>query len=177
MESGIKNCSFSFRCTQEWEKLSPTKNVNIKFCDVCKSNVYMATTQEELEKHSKLKRCIAIIDWQKIMFSNQPTPFAQRIKGARTRYRHLELNRFMQSLGYNEDDLDSLDSGNYIKKAKEIIKLGQGRGYLLYREIEPLMMGKKLEGKDLYDIVEACNDCGIILYQQTPTTLGSLNFR
>ncbi|MEY2907210.1 MAG: hypothetical protein RLZZ408_1681 [Verrucomicrobiota bacterium] len=58
----IANCKveFTFQCPKQWENLLPTDNVDIRFCSVCRRNVYLCDTLEEVHGHAALGDCIAI---------------------------------------------------------------------------------------------------------------------
>jgi len=52
-------CAFEFVCPQKWEDLEPTRP-GVKYCDTCFSDVFLCTTQEEVDKARGLRQCIAI---------------------------------------------------------------------------------------------------------------------
>jgi hypothetical protein len=175
MSFKIENCSFAFKCPQEWDKLSPTSKINIKHCEECKRDVYMITSQEEHDRHARLNNCVAIIDSSIAIPGVAPTPFEQKIKNDRSRYKHLEMFRMLKALGYSEDDSSIINHDDYMREAKNLVQLGKKRGYLTYGEIHSIIVENDMAGDNLYDLVNACNDCGFYLYEQTPASLGSLN--
>lgn len=52
-ETRIKNCGrlFRFRCPREWTTLDPTEDPKVRYCGVCKQNVHLCYTKEELQNH------------------------------------------------------------------------------------------------------------------------------
>lgn len=64
--SKITNCDrkFAINCPKLWADLPPTENVLVRFCDVCRKDVYFCRTDDELESHSRLDHCIAIYDYE-----------------------------------------------------------------------------------------------------------------
>jgi hypothetical protein len=167
----IKNCSLAFNCTQEWETLKKTEKVNVKFCNECKRKVYFVTSDEELEKYSITNQCVAFMDWNKINLWS--TPFIQEIKENKQIFTQKKLKRLLPTLGFDEKKFPIEKKESYFNDVKEIIVIGIMRGYLLYRDVEPIMVEKKLAGQELYDVVEACNDIGILLFKNSPTSTGT----
>jgi len=57
----IENCdsAWEFKCPKTWESLSPTDKASERFCETCRETVYFCGTQEELEEHTKHRRCVA----------------------------------------------------------------------------------------------------------------------
>jgi len=55
----IENCQMEFSCPLIWDNLKRTSNINRRSCSVCNSDVYIVTSQEELEKNIHLGRCVA----------------------------------------------------------------------------------------------------------------------
>jgi hypothetical protein len=53
-------CAFKFVCNKTWDELTPTASPLIKFCGTCNHDVFLCSTQNEVDEASKLKRCIAI---------------------------------------------------------------------------------------------------------------------
>jgi len=168
----IENCTFKFKCTQDWDNLSETSEVNIKFCNKCESNVYFVTGESELKQRISQDQCVAFIDFTKLSF--EPTPFKQKIKNGQKRYRELELFRVLQATGFDRKIFTADQTEIYFGEIKKIINLGKVRGYLLYEDFNKFLVNKKLEGQDLYDLISACNDVGILLYMRVPMSLGSI---
>lgn len=52
-------CTFKLVCPKKWDELEPHRD-GVKYCDTCYSNVYLCSTQEEVDKARNLGRCIAI---------------------------------------------------------------------------------------------------------------------
>lgn len=171
----IENCTLAFKCTQQWESLADTSKVNIKFCNECKSKVYLITSDAELKHHSALQHCIAFIDRDKINWS-EPSPFKQGIKPPRQRYRALEVHRLAHALGFIERAVSEDEARAYLLRVKELAHLGKARGFLTFNDVEPMLVNKELKGQDLYDLVEACNDIGTLLYTCFPMSLGVPSF-
>lgn len=62
--SKITNCDrrFTISCPKLWADLQTTDNVQVRFCNVCRKDVYFCRTDNELEAHSRLNHCVAIYD-------------------------------------------------------------------------------------------------------------------
>ena len=62
--SKITNCEgrFAINCPKLWANLQTTENVQVRFCNVCRKNVYFCRTDDELDAHSKQNHCVAIYD-------------------------------------------------------------------------------------------------------------------
>ncbi|MDP2229944.1 hypothetical protein [Methylotenera sp.] len=63
----IRNCTFGFRCEEKWEDMKETyldiaETIKTKgrFCGVCKEQVYLISTSDELMDAIKLNQCVAI---------------------------------------------------------------------------------------------------------------------
>src|SRR5262249_36216982 len=57
----IENClRFTFQCPQQWETLQPTKREQIRFCAVCKSNVFHCHTIDQARTMARMGRCVAV---------------------------------------------------------------------------------------------------------------------
>ena len=69
LNSTVNQCGrrflFRFRCPKVWASLTPTSAPAIRFCGVCNKNVYYASTEDELEQHSRAGRCTAFFDRNK----------------------------------------------------------------------------------------------------------------
>jgi len=57
----IRNCIFAFKCSAKWDKLDPTSDDNIRFCQDCEKEVYFCEDDEQLVKLVKLNRCVSFI--------------------------------------------------------------------------------------------------------------------
>ena len=60
-------CTFDFVCPKKWEDLEINRE-NVRQCDHCYSDVFLCTTQEEIDEARKLKRCIAVARVNRIIF-------------------------------------------------------------------------------------------------------------
>lgn len=62
MRLPIENCRlwFKFRCPQAWSQLARTGQLEVRFCEVCRKNVYRCDSEEEVESHRKAGHCIVI---------------------------------------------------------------------------------------------------------------------
>jgi len=58
----IDNCSELFRlvCPLSWDKLQRTDDDTVRYCEVCKKNVYLCTSPEQVQAHSFANDCIAV---------------------------------------------------------------------------------------------------------------------
>lgn len=60
-EAWIHHCQKRVsRCPLKWSNLENTDNDLIKFCGVCKNEVFLVTSGENFEKLSKEKKCVAL---------------------------------------------------------------------------------------------------------------------
>lgn len=59
----IANCPTEFRleCPKLWEKLNPTSDTTIRFCETCRKNVHLCDSMEEVHHHASLGNCIAVM--------------------------------------------------------------------------------------------------------------------
>ncbi len=55
----LRNCTFAYKCTKQWEKLEETDQESIRFCYDCQKEVYYCEDDQELLKSIKLNRCVA----------------------------------------------------------------------------------------------------------------------
>jgi hypothetical protein len=53
-------CAFEFVCNKTWDELTPTASSLVKICGTCSHDVFLCSSQDQVEEASKLKRCIAI---------------------------------------------------------------------------------------------------------------------
>ena len=62
MRLPIENCRvwFKFRCPKGWSQLKRTGELDVRFCETCKKNVYLCTTKEEIDFHSAAGHCIVV---------------------------------------------------------------------------------------------------------------------
>lgn len=56
----IENCRilFKFRCPKTWDQLKETSNYDVRFCEVCKKNVYFCYSNDDIKRRNG--ECIAI---------------------------------------------------------------------------------------------------------------------
>jgi hypothetical protein len=61
-ETELWNCenAFEFVCPRRWEALQQTESADIRYCEVCKQNVYLCETATEFVRQGNLGRCVAI---------------------------------------------------------------------------------------------------------------------
>ena len=59
-ELTLRNCQFSFRCTQTWEGLEEIGLPGVKNCKDCNSWVYIVKTDKELVQAIKANKCVAM---------------------------------------------------------------------------------------------------------------------
>jgi hypothetical protein len=57
----VRNCKddFAFVCPKLWDKLEPTANPSVRFCNGCKETVYLCRTDEETLRRARDGQCIA----------------------------------------------------------------------------------------------------------------------
>ena len=53
-------CAFEFVCGKTWDEFTATASPLVKFCGTCNHDVFLCSTQNEVDEASALKRCIAI---------------------------------------------------------------------------------------------------------------------
>jgi hypothetical protein len=53
-------CAFEFVCNKNWDELAPTASPLVKFCGTCSHDVFLCSSQSQVDEATKLKRCIAI---------------------------------------------------------------------------------------------------------------------
>lgn len=61
-ESLTQKCNFSFKCSQQWEKLLPTKKSDRRFCNSCQRDVYYINSEVDLIKARNNGDCVAVAD-------------------------------------------------------------------------------------------------------------------
>jgi hypothetical protein len=61
-QTELWNCqnAFEFICPQTWESLVITESEDIRYCEVCRQNVYLCKTPNEFVQQGNLDRCVAI---------------------------------------------------------------------------------------------------------------------
>lgn len=53
-------CAFEFVCNKTWDELTSTASPLVKFCGTCSHDVFLCSSQSQVDEATKLKRCIAI---------------------------------------------------------------------------------------------------------------------
>ena len=53
-------CAFEFVCNKTWDELASTASPLVKFCGTCSHDVFLCSSQSQVDEATKLKRCIAI---------------------------------------------------------------------------------------------------------------------
>ncbi|HNB73175.1 MAG TPA: hypothetical protein PLB18_23355 [Acidobacteriota bacterium] len=56
----IINCTFIFKCPQQWEHLQLTLDPKERFCPLCRKSVRLIESQAELERFAHQPQCVAI---------------------------------------------------------------------------------------------------------------------
>ena len=58
----IENCrsAFQFKCPKQWEKLQPTDDRAVRFCEECRQQVHYCDTITEARNHASNSDCIAV---------------------------------------------------------------------------------------------------------------------
>ncbi len=71
----VQNCLFEYKCPEDWNKFDKTDDRDIRYCDICQTNVYNARTYDKYLEYSAQKKCIMIDDYAgaTTMIGN-PTP-------------------------------------------------------------------------------------------------------
>ena len=65
-------CAFEFVCPKKWEDLEPTRE-GVRYCDTCFSDVFLCSTQDEVDKARGLRQCIAIEQVTQLIFMGVPS--------------------------------------------------------------------------------------------------------
>ena len=55
----LRNCTFAYKCTQQWKNLEETYEEGIRFCHDCQKEVHYCEDDQELLESIKLNRCVA----------------------------------------------------------------------------------------------------------------------
>jgi hypothetical protein len=60
MRVPIENCRiwFKFLCPQGWSQLERTEEMDVRYCKVCKKNVYYCHTEDDVLEHRAEGHCI-----------------------------------------------------------------------------------------------------------------------
>lgn len=56
----LRNCNFKFRCTQKWQLLEVTTEVDVRFCKECQKEVHLVKSLPDLYAFLKNDFCVAI---------------------------------------------------------------------------------------------------------------------
>jgi len=58
----IENCFIQFEvpCPKRWERLRPTADAAVRFCETCRKNVYHCATIESARDHAQADHCVAV---------------------------------------------------------------------------------------------------------------------
>ena len=56
----IRNCTFRYKCTKEWDSLTKTENELIRYCEVCDRGVHHCKDEKELLEAMANNWCVAI---------------------------------------------------------------------------------------------------------------------
>jgi uncharacterized protein (TIGR02996 family) len=51
---------FQFECPKQWEKLTPTNDAKVRFCESCKKRVHYCTTLREANNRASQAQCVAV---------------------------------------------------------------------------------------------------------------------
>lgn len=51
---------FNFACPKQWSELVETENPDVRFCDLCRQQVFYCTTIPEARQHAWRGRCVAV---------------------------------------------------------------------------------------------------------------------
>ena len=50
---------FAYPCNKSWDRLIATDTQDVKYCNECRKNVYLALDEKELTKRKELKQCVS----------------------------------------------------------------------------------------------------------------------
>lgn len=58
----VENCFIQFEvpCPKRWERLRPTADEGVRFCETCRKNVYHCATIESARDHARADHCVAV---------------------------------------------------------------------------------------------------------------------
>ncbi len=54
-----ENVVWEFKCSKNWEDLTPTENPKVRACDACQENVYFCASADELNHNARKGFCVA----------------------------------------------------------------------------------------------------------------------
>ncbi|ULA58344.1 MAG: hypothetical protein LZF60_50076 [Nitrospira sp.] len=53
-------CRFACICPQLWNRLEPTEKDDVRHCSPCNRDVYLASSEADVRRHSEQGHCIAV---------------------------------------------------------------------------------------------------------------------
>ena len=58
----VSNCplDFAFECPRRWLELRPTTQPAVRFCEACRREVHLCSTEDEALAHAEQGHCVAI---------------------------------------------------------------------------------------------------------------------
>jgi hypothetical protein len=56
----IRNCTFAYRCTADWDKLEDTGIEQVRHCHECDKDVHFCETDQQLTDAIYANHCVAI---------------------------------------------------------------------------------------------------------------------
>jgi uncharacterized protein (TIGR02996 family) len=61
-KASLENCEFrfEFECPQQWDRLKPTADAMVRFCEVCEENVHFCGSIQTARQHAMRGRCVAV---------------------------------------------------------------------------------------------------------------------
>ncbi len=55
----IIHCEFEFKCSLDWKNLKLTNDPKVRYCEECKKNVNLCTSNEEIDESWEKGLCVA----------------------------------------------------------------------------------------------------------------------
>ena len=56
----LQTIEFEFECPKQWEQLTPTDAVGVRYCDACRQNVYYSESIDDAKRNAAQGRCVAV---------------------------------------------------------------------------------------------------------------------
>jgi len=58
----VENCEpqFKFQCPKRWDRLQPTDQVDVRFCEACRKEVYYCPNLSQARDHAWQGHCVAV---------------------------------------------------------------------------------------------------------------------
>jgi hypothetical protein len=58
----VENCPrwFKFLCPKTWSQFDRTSQLDVRFCQSCRKNVYYCDSEEAVEEHRQAGHCICV---------------------------------------------------------------------------------------------------------------------